>query len=157
MTRYADRSGHDQFLSQHPLSIAGAFGYGSFARKRQLQTAFKTCRSIVPGVNEGGVDMQFLRSLPLIDRRIDRHGIERAFDTVEKNNGWLIFYTHDVADQPSPYGCSPGRLNHALEVASRRNVAILNVAEAVRCVSAKEPRRSPGKLITTESRSHARL
>ncbi len=86
------------------------FGYGSFARKYQLKEQFQTCRSIVPGVNAGSVDLQFLRAMPLIDRHIDRDGIDRAFDEAQTNNGWLIFYGHDVADRPSPYGCSPALL-----------------------------------------------
>jgi peptidoglycan/xylan/chitin deacetylase (PgdA/CDA1 family) len=117
-------------------NFAYPFGYGSFVRKRQLKTLFKSCRSIVPGVNSGAIDLQFLRAMPLIDRRIDRDGIERAFDDAQKNNGWLIFYTHDVADEPSPYGCSPGLLRDALEAASRRKIPILNMAEALQCAGA---------------------
>ncbi len=117
-------------------NFAYPFGYGSFVRKRQLKTIFRSCRSIVPGVNSGDVDLQFLRAMPLIDRRIDRDGIERAFDDAQTNNGWLIFYTHDVADEPSPYGCSPALLNEALEAASRRKIPVLNMAEALRCAGA---------------------
>jgi peptidoglycan/xylan/chitin deacetylase (PgdA/CDA1 family) len=114
-------------------NFAYPFGYGSFVRKRQLKTLFKSCRSIVPGVNSGTIDLQFLRAIPLIDRRIDRDGIERVFDDAQENNGWLIFYTHDVADEPSLYGCSPGLLRDALEAASRRTIPVLNMAEALRC------------------------
>jgi peptidoglycan/xylan/chitin deacetylase (PgdA/CDA1 family) len=117
-------------------NFAYPFGYGSFGRKRQLKTEFNSCRSIVPGVNFGAVDLQFLRAMPLIDQRIDRDGIERAFDDAQNNNGWLIFYSHDVADRPSPYGCSPALMNHALEAASRRQIPVLNMAEALQCAGA---------------------
>ncbi|WOH49860.1 polysaccharide deacetylase family protein [Bradyrhizobium sp. sBnM-33] len=114
-------------------SFAYPFGYGSYARKHQLKKEFETCRSIVQGVNSGGVDLQFLRAMPLIDREMDRDGIERAFDDAQTNNGWLIFYGHDVTNRPSPYGCSPALLEHALAAASRRKIPILTVAEAMRC------------------------
>ena len=117
-------------------NFAYPFGYGAFVRKRQLATAFQSCRSIVPGVNSGTVDLQFLRAMPLIDRRMDRDGIERAFDEAQTNNGWLIFYSHDVADAPSPYGSSPALMNHALEAASRRQIPVLNMAEALLCAGA---------------------
>jgi peptidoglycan/xylan/chitin deacetylase (PgdA/CDA1 family) len=117
-------------------NFAYPFGYGSFVRKRQLKTLFKSCRSIVPGVNSGSVDLQFLRAMPLIEGRIDRDGIERAFDQAQSTNGWLIFYTHDVAHAPSPYGCSPALLDEALEAASRRKIPVLNMAEALRCAGA---------------------
>jgi peptidoglycan/xylan/chitin deacetylase (PgdA/CDA1 family) len=137
----AEIARNQQYLRSLDASIrienfAYPFGYGSFVRKRQLKTVFKSCRSIVPGVNSGTVDLQFLRAMPLIDRRIDRDGIERAFDQAETANGWLIFYTHDVADEPSPYGCSPWLLNEALEAASRRKIPVLNMAEALRCAGA---------------------
>jgi peptidoglycan/xylan/chitin deacetylase (PgdA/CDA1 family) len=117
-------------------NFAYPFGYGSFPRKRQLKSEFKFCRSIVPGVNSGTVDMQFLRAMPLIDSKIGRDGIERVIDEALNNNGWLIFYGHDVAGRPSPYGCSPALMNYALEAASHRKIPVLNMAEASRCVGA---------------------
>jgi peptidoglycan/xylan/chitin deacetylase (PgdA/CDA1 family) len=140
-TLSAEIARNQQYLRSLDPSIrienfAYPFGYGSFVRKRQLKNVFKSCRSIVPGVNSGDVDLQFLRAMPLIDRRIGRDGIERAFDDAQTANGWLIFYTHDVADEPSPYGCSPSLLNEALEAASRRKIPVLNMAEALRCAGA---------------------
>ena len=114
-------------------NFAYPFGYGSFGLKPQFKVAFQSCRSIVPGVNKGTVDLQFLRAMPLIDQHIDRDAIARALDETQINNGWLIFYSHDVAGAPSPYGCSPTLLNHALEAASRRKIRGLNMAEALRC------------------------
>lgn len=114
-------------------NFAYPFGYGSFERKSQLKAAFRSCRSIVQGVNSDTVDLQFLRATPLIDHRIGRDEIEHAFDQAQTYNGWLIFYTHDVAEQPSPYGCSPDLLNHALAAASRRGIPVLSMAEALLC------------------------
>jgi len=117
-------------------TFAYPFGYGSFARKYQLRGEFETCRSIVPGVNAGSVDLQFLRAMPMIDREMDRNRIDRAFDEAETSNGWLIFYGHDVSDRPSPYGCSPALLAHALEAAGKRKIPALTMAEAMRCARA---------------------
>lgn len=114
-------------------NFAYPYGVGSLFRKRQLKAAFRSCRGIVPGVNSGAVDLQYLRATPLVQQLIDADGIERAFDQAQSNNGWLIFYTHDVTDEPSPYGCTPALMSHALETASRRKIPILNVAEALLC------------------------
>jgi peptidoglycan/xylan/chitin deacetylase (PgdA/CDA1 family) len=113
-------------------NFAYPYGLGSVLRKGQLKKTFNSSRGIVPGVNSGAVDLQFLRATPLIDRNIDRDGIDLAFDEAVAKNGWLIFYSHDVAAEPSPYGCSPSLLRHALEAASRRNVQVLSVADALR-------------------------
>ena len=77
----------DYFRSLDPgieiASFAYPFGYGSLMRKPQLGTEFQTCRSIVPGVNSGMVDLQFLRATPLIDREIDNGGIDRAIEKAQ--------------------------------------------------------------------------
>jgi peptidoglycan/xylan/chitin deacetylase (PgdA/CDA1 family) len=117
-------------------TFAYPYGYASFARKKLLAREFQSCRGILPGVNSGVVDLQFLRSTPLIDGEIDQGGIDRAFDEAQSTNGWLIFFGHDVAERPSPFGCTPGLLKHALEAASTRKIEVLTMAEALRCARA---------------------
>jgi peptidoglycan/xylan/chitin deacetylase (PgdA/CDA1 family) len=112
-------------------NFAYPYGLGSVWRKAQLARTFRSSRSIIPGINRGVVDLQYLRSTPLIDRNIDRSGIDRAFDALAETNGWLIFYGHDVTAKPSPYGCTPSLLRHALDAAARRNVAVMTVAGAL--------------------------
>ena len=112
-------------------NFAYPYGFASVSHKRQLGMAFRSARGILPGVNSGAIDLQFLRSTPLIETDIDRDGIDRAFDEAVARNGWLIFYSHDVRAAPSPYGCSPTMLRHALEAAARRKIPILNVAQAL--------------------------
>jgi peptidoglycan/xylan/chitin deacetylase (PgdA/CDA1 family) len=113
-------------------NFAYPYGLGSIPRKRQLKKIFRSSRGIFPGINSGMVDLQFLRAVPLINRDIDSDRIDRMFDEAVAGNGWLIFYGHDVAAKPSPYGCSPSLLRHALDAALRRNVQILSVAAALR-------------------------
>jgi peptidoglycan/xylan/chitin deacetylase (PgdA/CDA1 family) len=124
------------FLALEPSirieNFAYPYGLGSVSRKRQLSKAFRTSRGILPGVNSGTVDLHFLRATPLIERDIDCEGIDRAFDEAVAKNGWLIFYSHDVDTVPSPYGCSPSMLRHALDAAARRNIPVLSVTEALR-------------------------
>lgn len=113
-------------------NFAYPYGLGSVFRKAQLKGAFRSSRAILPGVNRGTVDLQFLRASPLVGQHIDREGIERAFDEAAATGGWLIFYSHDVVETPSPYGCTPLLLRQALEAASRRKIPIVSVAEALR-------------------------
>ena len=113
-------------------NFAYPYGFASVSHKRQLGKAFRSARGILPGVNSGTIDLQFLRSTPLIEADIDRDGVNRTFDEAVAKDGWLIFYSHDVRAAPSPYGCSPTMLRHALETASRRKLPILSVAEALR-------------------------
>ena len=117
-------------------NFAYPFGYGSFGASGSSVNGVPVLPQHHAGREQRHVDPQFLRAMPLIDRNIDRDAIERALDETQINNGWLIFYSHDVAETPSPYGCSPALLNHALEAASRRKIRGLNMAEALLCARA---------------------
>ena len=49
-------------------------------------------------------------------------------------NGWIIFYTHDVAEQPSEWGCTPAQLEAVVGYAAQR-LPVLPVRDvAVRVV-----------------------
>jgi peptidoglycan/xylan/chitin deacetylase (PgdA/CDA1 family) len=117
-------------------NFAYPYGLGSVWRKRQLAKTFRSSRGIIPGINSGVVDLQYLRSTPLINRNIDAEGIDRAFDALVDANGWLIFYGHDVTAEPSPFGCTPSLLRHALDAAAKRGVAIMTVAGALNAAGA---------------------
>ena len=112
-------------------NFAYPYGLGSVWRKSQLAKTFRSSRAIIPGVNSGVVDLQYLRATPLTNHHIDEERIDRAFDALVDTNGWLIFYGHDVASEPSPYGCTPSLLRYALEAAAKRNVAVMTVAAAL--------------------------
>ena len=117
-------------------NFAYPYGLASVWRKMQLGRSFRSSRGIIPGINSGVVDLQYLRSTPLINHDIDEDGIDRAFDELVASNGWLIFYGHDVADEPSRYGCTPSLLQHALEAAARHGVRVMTVADALRAAGA---------------------
>jgi peptidoglycan/xylan/chitin deacetylase (PgdA/CDA1 family) len=113
-------------------NFAYPYGQGSLLRKRQLARSFRSSRGILPGVNSGTVDLHYLRAFPLIECEISRDGVDRAFNEAVEKSGWLIFYSHDVEAAPSPYGCSPALLRHALGAAARRDIPIVSIAEALR-------------------------
>jgi peptidoglycan/xylan/chitin deacetylase (PgdA/CDA1 family) len=112
-------------------NFAFPYGIGTLQSKRQLRRRFHSCRSIVPGINRGRVDLSFLKSVPLIDGEIDPGRIDRLMDETAAGNGWLIFYGHDVTERPSAYGCTPQLLAHALHAAVQRGITIKSVAEAL--------------------------
>lgn len=135
MAREVERN-RDYFLALDPSirleNFAYPYGLASIRHKPQLARAFRSARSILPGVNRDVIDLQFLRASPLIDGDIDTAGIDRSFDEAVASGGWLIFYGHDVADRPSPYGCTPTLLRHALKAAQTRAMPIVTIAEALR-------------------------
>ncbi|MGV7214811.1 polysaccharide deacetylase family protein [Bradyrhizobium sp. UFLA05-112] len=117
-------------------NFAYPYGLASIWRKPQLTKSFRSARGILPGVNRDVIDLQFLRSSPLVDKDIDVGGVDRYLDEALASGGWLIFYGHDVVNRPSPYGCTPSLLHHALKAAQKRDVPIVTVAEALRRIGA---------------------
>lgn len=117
-------------------NFAYPYGLASVWRKSQLAKTFRSARGILPGVNRDVIDLQFLRASPLVDSEIDTAGVDRYFDEAVASGGWLIFYGHDVVESPSPYGCTPALLRHALKAAEKRSMPIVTVAEALRRIGA---------------------
>lgn len=113
-------------------SFAFPYGLGSMRAKRALRALYASSRGIVRGLNVGRADLQFLRANPLVEARMDEAELLRLMDEALARNAWLIFYGHDVALNPSPYGCSPGFLETALRAASERGIACVGVAEGLR-------------------------
>lgn len=118
-------------------NFAYPYGHANFGWKRRLNSHFRSSRSIWPHLNAGPVDAQFLNALPLMNREMDEDRLDRAFEHVVERKGWLIFYTHDVTRQHSPFGCSPGLLHYALRAAERHGVKIETVNAALTRIGAR--------------------
>lgn len=114
-----------------PKNFAYPFGMPAFGRKRQLSTLAHSSRGIQPGINAGAFDAQFLKCVELADARLTAQALDFYLDAVVAQKGWLVFLLHDVSPSPSPYGCSTGHLERALDGVAARGVDIVTIAEAL--------------------------
>ena len=110
------------------------FGRVSLPRKLQLQARFDTCRGIYEGINRGVADLGLLRVIELYDRTLTDEKLRRVLRETIDHNGWLVFYTHDVADPPSWIGCSPARLRSVVEAVQAAGIKSATVRAAVRAI-----------------------
>lgn len=115
-----------------PTNFAYPYGLASFARKRQLYGLVASSRSVAPGVNAGDFDPQFLHCVELADARLTPQMLAFYLDVAARTRGWLIFCTHDIADSPTSYGCTPGLFQRALDGAASRGVEIVTIAAALK-------------------------
>ena len=53
-------------------------------------------------------------------------------DRAHARNAWLILYTHDVARQPSAWGCTTGALERLVDGAILAGFDVVTVAEGAR-------------------------
>ena len=94
-----------QILGDYTMcSFAYPDGDVSITTKALLGRWFPICRGIWSGVNQRRIDFMQLKAVGL-ERSFDQARMERILDEAKETNGWVIFFTHDVSDSPSPYGC----------------------------------------------------
>lgn len=129
------------FLARHlPVikfrTFAYPFGDVSFTATMRLQSRFAACRSSQPGLNVEMADLGRLQSVRLYDRLIGPEDVSDLIRQAVTRNAWLIFYTHDVSDTPSSFGCTPALFEHAVKSASSGNLEVLTVDAAIRAVAA---------------------
>jgi peptidoglycan/xylan/chitin deacetylase (PgdA/CDA1 family) len=129
-------------------NFAYPFGGISFGKKLRLQSRFETCRGIYPGINVGRIDTGLLKAVPLYSSILDDEGVRRWIAQAVATSGWLIFFTHDVSERPTPYGVTPDLLRAAVAAAVEAGCACLPMREAV------DRLRPPGRRSAAQHGTH---
>jgi len=113
----------------HMTSFAYPFGHASIAAKNFIGRHFPVARGICFGINKRRVDFSLLRAVSL-ERAFDHGRVLKVLDEARRTNGWVLFFTHDVSDTPSPYGCRPSELARVVEAVLERRIAVLPMKRA---------------------------
>jgi peptidoglycan/xylan/chitin deacetylase (PgdA/CDA1 family) len=114
-----------------PSSYAYPYGEVSPRTKALMGKLFANARGIRPGVNAGRIDLAQLLAVPIEHRRWRPDEIAAAVEEARASNGWLILFTHDVSEQPSPFGCTPAMLTEVLEMLAAAEVPVTPVKHAM--------------------------
>jgi len=107
-----------------------AYPYGdvSPAAKRVMDMRFSLLRALHHGVIETGTDLNQAPAVGIEGpdgEAIATRWLHEAAD----RNGWLILFTHDVTDKPSPFGCTPAALERMVDQALAMNFEVVTAAE----------------------------
>ena len=115
-----------------------AYPYGETRRevKRTLSPQFDAARGVLAGINNKGSDLMQLRALEL-----DRNDwtIERAaaaLNTAARKPTWIVFFTHDITEKPSPYGTTPNNLKRLARLARDSGADIVTPSQALKHMGA---------------------
>jgi peptidoglycan/xylan/chitin deacetylase (PgdA/CDA1 family) len=119
-----------EFIDAPPINLAYPFGGVSLTAKTALAGRFASCRGTGRGLNQGAVDLADLRATSIYGRDFDRDTLCQLIDDAQAAGGWVIFYTHDVADEPSPFGCTPAQFQSIVAYAAE-NVPVLPVRDVL--------------------------
>lgn len=110
-----------------------AFPFGEFTLKAKSLVGAEavSCRSTWKGLNGPYVDLNLLRAYSLYGGRDERALVRKLILDNEQKKSWLIFYSHDVQDSPSRFGCTPALLEFAVSCVLQTSTRIRTVAEVV--------------------------
>jgi peptidoglycan/xylan/chitin deacetylase (PgdA/CDA1 family) len=111
-------------------NFAYPFGGVSQSAKSLLSRRFVSCRGTGHGLVRGTTDLADLPSTSLYSHNFDRDRLCRLIEDARADNAWLIFYTHDVAEEPSPFGCTPAQFQ-AIVAYAVENTAALPVRDVL--------------------------
>ena len=118
-----------------PETFAYPYGDVSAPAKAALAGRFSLLRALHHGVIRQGSD---LNQAPGVG--IEGPGAEEVvrgwLQRVLADPAWLIIYTHDVRENPSPFGCTPDALSRLLDEALEGGADVVTVAEGCRRIGA---------------------
>jgi hypothetical protein len=91
-------------------------------------------------LNGPEIDLNLLRANSLYGNLDRAEAAKKLIRENEKQGYWLIFYSHDVAAQPSRFGCTPALLHEVCSFAAERGARFMTVAQVMKdlgkgCVS----------------------
>lgn len=113
-------------------SFAYPYGVSTLAAKKLLASTGLALRGVKPGVNRGHADLNMLKACGIQD---DQGGTLRALEELEHltaNDGWLIIFTHDVQERPSPWGVTPDDYEHLLQAVEQSGAEIVTVGDMMK-------------------------
>jgi peptidoglycan/xylan/chitin deacetylase (PgdA/CDA1 family) len=99
--------------------------------KRRAGKEFLGCRGGGQRINHGTIDLNFMSAFFLDRRRDDLGRMRGLIDGNAEMRGWLIFGTHDVRKEPSPYGCTPDYFEEVVRYSIKSGAAIKPVAQVL--------------------------
>ena len=119
-----------------PVSFAYPYGDVSPAAKRTLGGRYGLLRGLHHGLIADGSDLNQAPGVGI--EGADGEAVAtRWLDLALARKAWLILYTHDVGQTPSPFGCTPEALGGLIDRALAGGAEVVSVAEGLRRIGAR--------------------
>jgi peptidoglycan/xylan/chitin deacetylase (PgdA/CDA1 family) len=137
-------------------SRAGHFAYPygeiTFLAKARIGSSMRSCRSIMPGIMTSSADLSMLPANSIYARDFDPQLIEQMLSPAQLRRGWVIFYTHDVRESPSDFGCTPRQLEFVVRQAVRvLGARVMTMSEAVESLTSDSVEEGSGRVVIPDA------
>jgi len=106
--------------------------------KQRAGRYFRCCRGGGQTFNVGSMDLSLVKAFFLEKSRGDIELVKRVIDENRKACGWLIFATHDISNDPTPYGCTPSFFEEIVRYSVESGARILPVARALDSIASDQ-------------------
>ncbi len=106
------------------------YGEQTISGKVLVRSKFRSARSVKAGINSNPVDLNNLRALQL-EKSLT---LEKAFEYIDQTiaqKGWLIFYSHDIQDDCSSWGCTPSFFEQVVKYCSDRKLNVRTIDQGL--------------------------
>jgi peptidoglycan/xylan/chitin deacetylase (PgdA/CDA1 family) len=120
-------------------SFCYPFGDLGYVQKRYLQERFVSCRSIYEGLNIQSVDLGMVLVVECYDATLTPEKLAATLAEAKRTNAWIVFYTHDVTDDPTYMGCSPALLSRTVAALIEAGIEITPMSSAVQRLGLGQP------------------
>jgi peptidoglycan/xylan/chitin deacetylase (PgdA/CDA1 family) len=121
-----------QVVSSGPSgNFSYPFGEVTVGAKKVAGQHCRSCRSTLAGYHGPTADLNFLRANQLYSSSIPFSRVAELVARHARPGHWLIFYTHDVRDTPSRYGCTPQYFEDSVRCAVEAGARVVTVADAL--------------------------
>ena len=135
----ADMDRNEEALAQWGAGRATTFAYPygdvSLGAKRVAAPRFALARALHHGLVETGADLNQAPAVGIEGPNgadVGLHWLQQA----KARRAWVILYSHDVRETPSPVGCTPTALAQVVDAAVAGGFDIVTVAEGARRIGA---------------------
>lgn len=122
-------------LESDLTNFAFPFGEVTPSAKQALSERFDALRGIRADVNRGDSDLNLLSAVPIDGGDA---GIQRACEaalSLTHAPGWLIYYAHDIQDQPTSWGCTPDEFEQVIMAVEASGAEVMTMDAALSAVS----------------------
>ncbi|MFK4824383.1 polysaccharide deacetylase family protein [Paenochrobactrum sp. BZR 588] len=123
----------DSLTPQQGVSRNFAYPYNAskWCARQLFAARFNSCRGGGNQINRGRINRDLLYGVEIGGDQNTFSTLSAYIEDVVQKPGWLIFFTHDVDDNPSPYGCSRALFESLLAFAVENSCCILPVKDAL--------------------------
>ena len=107
------------------------FGSQTLPVKKFVSTRFRSARGIEEGINTHDTDLFNLKTIKLYEGKYPLTYIFNKIKEVQESKGWLIFYTHDVDEKYTDWGCSPAYFEAVVKECAKRDITVATIDETL--------------------------